>query len=115
LQLSAGATESMNIQGRHQTSQARMNQAMKGVSSRLGAPFARLLVARDHSEEPALLQFGLQACVATCVARLLAVFSVGLPLMPNDLFLQIHTRMHAIGQSTTFLSPPFYTCCYSVC
>ena len=99
LQLSAGATESVMIQGRENTSQARMNQATKGVSSRLGAPFARLLVSRDHSEEPALLQFGLQACVATCVARLFGVFCVGLPLMTNDMFLQLHTHMHATGQS----------------
>lgn len=99
LQLSAAATESVTIQGRDKTSQARMNQATKGVSSRLGAPFARLLASRDHSEEPALLQFGLQACVATCVARLLGVFCVGLPLTTNELFLQLHTRMHATGQS----------------
>jgi len=97
LQLSAGATESVTIYGRDKTSQARMNQATKGVSSRLGAPFARLLASRDHSEEPALLQYGLQACVATCVARLLGVFCVGLPLTHNDLFLQVHTRMHATG------------------
>jgi hypothetical protein len=97
LQLSAGATESMTIQGREKTSQSRMNQATKGVSSRLGAPFARLLASRDHAEEPTLLQFGLQACVATCVKRLLGVFCVGLPLMTNDLFLQIHTHMHATG------------------
>jgi hypothetical protein len=99
LQLSAGAAESMTIQGRDKTSQARINQATKGVSSRLGAPFARLLLSRDHSDEPALLQFGLQACVATCVARLLGVFCVGLPLMHNDLFLQLHTRMHTKGKS----------------
>jgi hypothetical protein len=98
LQLSAGATESVTIRGHEKTSQARMNQATKGVSSRLGTPFARLLVSRDHTEEPTLLQFGLQACVATCVSRLLGVFCVGLPLNTNDLFLQIHTHMHATGQ-----------------
>jgi len=97
LQLSAAATESVTIEGRDKTSQAHMNKANKGVASRLGAPFAHLIASRDHSEEPALLQFGLQACVATCVARLLGVFSVGLPLMHNDMFLQIHKRMHAIG------------------
>jgi hypothetical protein len=97
LQLSAGATESVMIQGRDKTSQARMNQATKGVSSRLGVPFSRLLASRDHSEEPALLQFGLQACVATCVTRLLGVFGVGLPLMHNDLFLKIHSHMHVTG------------------
>ncbi|KAI0303782.1 hypothetical protein B0F90DRAFT_1709005 [Multifurca ochricompacta] len=101
LQLSAGATESITLQGRGKASLARMNQATKGVSSRLGAAFARLLASRDHSEEPALLQFGLQACVATCVTRLLNVFCVGLPLMPNELFLQLHTRMHAIEPQAT--------------
>ena len=109
LQLSASATESVTIQGREKTSQARMNQATKGVSSRLGAPFARLLASRDHTEEPALLQFGLQACVATCVSRLLGVFCVGLPLNTNDLFLQLHTHMHATGQ---LIIPPY---CHSVC
>jgi hypothetical protein len=99
LQLSAAAAETMTIQGRDETTQARMNQAIKGVSSRLGTPFARLLLSRDHSDEPALLQFGLQACVATCVARLLGVFCVGLPLVHNDLFLQLHTHMHAKGMS----------------
>ncbi|KAH9960801.1 hypothetical protein BC827DRAFT_1205430 [Russula dissimulans] len=101
LQLSAGATESMTIQSREKTSQGRINHATKGVSSRLGIPFARLLASRDHSEEPTLLQFGLQACVATCVARLLGAFCVGLPLMSNELFLQIYTRMHAIEPQAT--------------
>ena len=97
LQLSAAATESVTIEGRGKTSEARLNQANKGVSSRLGAPFARLIASRDHWEEPALLQFGLQACVATCVARILGVFFVGLPLAHNDIFLQIHKRIHAAG------------------
>jgi len=98
IQLAAGATENVTLQGRDKTPQARMNQATKGVSSRLGAAFAGLLASRDHSDEPALLQFGLQACVATCVARLLGVFCVGLPLATNELFLQLHTRLHAIGK-----------------
>ena len=98
IQLAAGATENVSLQGRDKTPQARMNQATKGVSSRLGAAFSKLLATRDHSDEPALLQFGLQACVATCVARLLAVFCVGLPITTNELFLQLHTRLHAIGK-----------------
>ncbi len=97
LQLAAGATENVTLPGRDRTPQARMNQATKGVSSRLGAAFAKLLVSRDHSDEPTLLQFGLQACVSTCVARLLGVFCVGLPLTTNELFLQLHTRLHATG------------------
>jgi hypothetical protein len=99
LQLSAGAAESITVQGRDKTTQARMNQAIKGVTSRLGAPFARLLASRDHSDEPALLQLGLQACVATCISRLLGVFCVGLPLMHNELLLQLYTRMHTKGKS----------------
>ncbi|KAH9178227.1 hypothetical protein EDB89DRAFT_1843711 [Lactarius sanguifluus] len=101
IQLAAGATENVTLQGRDKTPQARMNQANKGVTSRLGAAFAGLLVSRDHSEEPALLQFGLQACVATCVARLLGVFCVGLPLATNELFLQLHTRLHATEPQAT--------------
>ncbi|KAI9461660.1 hypothetical protein BJY52DRAFT_1259332 [Lactarius psammicola] len=101
IQLAAGATENVTLQGRDKMPQARMNQANKGVSSRLGAAFAGLLVLRDHSDEPALLQFGLQACVATCVARLLGVFCVGLPLATNELFLQLHTRLHAIEPQAT--------------
>ena len=98
IQLAAVATENVTLQGRDRTPQARMNQATRGVTSRLGAAFAGLLVSRDHSDEPALLQFGLQACVATCVARLLGVFSVGLPLATNELFLQLYTRLHATGK-----------------
>ncbi|KAI9512088.1 hypothetical protein F5148DRAFT_1166124 [Russula earlei] len=101
MQLSAGATESVTIRGRDKISQGRINQATKGISSRLSASFARLLASRDHSEEPTLLQFGLQACVATCVARLFGVFCVGLPLMSNELFLQLHTRMHAVEPQAT--------------
>jgi len=101
IQLAAGATENVTLQGRDRTPQARMNSATKGVSSRLGAAFAKLLVSRDHSDEPALLQFGLQACVATCVARLLGVFCVGLPITTNELFLQLHTRLHAIEPQAT--------------
>ena len=117
IQLAAGATENVTLQGRDRTPQARMNQATKGVSSRLGAAFAKLLVSRDHSDEPALLQFGLQACVATCIARLLGVFCVGLPLATNELFLQLHTRLHTTGKSRSlilFLAPSAL-CCYSAC
>ncbi|KAF8263877.1 hypothetical protein EI94DRAFT_1806530 [Lactarius quietus] len=101
IQLAAGATENVTLQGRDKTTQARMNHATKGVSSRLGAAFAKLLVTRDHSDEPAILQFGLQACVATCIARLLGVFCVGLPLTTNELFLQLHTRLHATEPQAT--------------
>lgn len=101
IQLAAGATENVTLQGRDKTPQARMNQATRGVSSRLGVAFASLLVSRDHSDEPALLQFGLQACVATCVARLLGAFCVGLPLTTNELFLQLHTRLHATEPQAT--------------
>ena len=105
IQLAAVATENVTLQGRDKTPQARMNSATKGVTSRLGAAFAKLLVSRDHSDEPALLQFGLQACVATCVARLLGVFCVGLPITTNELFLQLHNRLHAIGKYITNTIP----------
>ncbi|KAI0264454.1 hypothetical protein BC834DRAFT_883198 [Gloeopeniophorella convolvens] len=101
LQLAAAATESVAIVGRSKTSQARMNQATRGVSSRVSPAFAQLLASREHSEEPTLLQFGLQACVATCVARLLGAFCVGLPVVSNELLLQLYTRMHELEPQAT--------------
>ncbi|KAI0058164.1 hypothetical protein BV25DRAFT_1297034 [Artomyces pyxidatus] len=101
LQLAASATELTTVVGRGVAPPMRLNQAGKGVSTRLGQPFAHILATRDHDHDPTLIQFALQACVATCTARLLSVFCIGLPIPPNELFAQLHFHMHSTEPQAT--------------
>ncbi|KAI0951259.1 hypothetical protein AcW1_008350 [Taiwanofungus camphoratus] len=45
----------------------------------LGAAFVRVLAARDHTQDPILVQLALQASITTCCARSLSLFCVGFP------------------------------------
>lgn len=98
LQLSAAAAELTTVAHRRaKYPPAKVAQAGKDTASRLGPMFARILATRNHSQDPTLIQFSLQACMTTCTARLLSGFCIGLPIMPNELFSQLYFHMQATG------------------
>lgn len=98
LQLSAAAAELTTVAHRRaKYPPAKVAQAGKDTASRLGPMFARILATRNHSQDPTLIQFSLQACMTTCTARLLSGFCIGFPIMPNELFSQLYFHMQATG------------------
>ncbi|KAM6490565.1 hypothetical protein JOM56_013908 [Amanita muscaria] len=72
---------------------ARSGQAMHDTSTRLGPRFTRILAGRDHSQDPLLVQWALQGCVAVCMARALSAFCFGFPAEADNILSQIYRRM----------------------
>ncbi|TFY66802.1 hypothetical protein EVG20_g4287 [Dentipellis fragilis] len=101
LQLAAAATELSTVDRQIKVPRSRIVQATKETASGLGQKFAQILSARDHSHDLNLIQFGMQACITMYTARLLSVFCIGLPAMPNDLLTQVFQRMHATEPQAT--------------
>ncbi|KAA1467659.1 hypothetical protein DENSPDRAFT_769029 [Dentipellis sp. KUC8613] len=101
LQLAAAATELSTVDRQIKVPRSRIVQATKEMASGLGQKFAQILSARDHSHDLNLIQFGMQACITMYTARLLSVFCIGLPAMPNDLLTQVFQRMHATEPQAT--------------
>ncbi|THH15692.1 hypothetical protein EW146_g4824 [Bondarzewia mesenterica] len=101
LQLAAAAADLTGTEKRTNYPGPKIVQAAKETASRLGGTFARLLATRDHTQDPMLIQFALQASVATCAARMLSAFCIGLSLMPNELFAQLYLHMHSIEPQAT--------------
>ncbi|CCM01405.1 uncharacterized protein FIBRA_03456 [Fibroporia radiculosa] len=67
----------------------------------LGAPFARVLAARDHTQDPILVQLALQASLTTCCARSLALFCVGFPSKLDALLSRVLTHMQSSEPQAT--------------
>ncbi|KAI0316058.1 hypothetical protein OF83DRAFT_298888 [Amylostereum chailletii] len=100
LQLAAAATEITAVRG-PKAPLPRLNQARRAIMARLGPAFSHVLATRDHSHDPTLVQFALQACIAACTARLLSAFCIGLPMMPNELFSQLYDHVHETEPQAT--------------
>ncbi|TFY76404.1 hypothetical protein EWM64_g7607 [Hericium alpestre] len=101
LQLAAAGTELSTVDKQAKLPKARIAQATKEIASGLGQTFARILATRDHSQDPSLIQFGLQAIIAMHTTRLLSAFCAGLPAGANDLLAQVYYRMHSIEPQAT--------------
>jgi hypothetical protein len=54
----------------------------------------RILVGRDHSHDPLLVQLALQGCVSLCIARALSSFCIGFPSKSDAVLAQIYSHMH---------------------
>ena len=65
----------------------------------LGASFAKVLVTRDHEQDPVLVQLALQASIATCCARSLSLFCVGFPSKLDGLLSRVYSHMQKFGVS----------------
>lgn len=69
----------------------------------LGAAFVQALSARDHTQDPILVQLALQASVAICCARSLSLFCVGFPSKLDALLSRVLTHMQASGMCGLFV------------
>ncbi|EPQ52672.1 hypothetical protein GLOTRDRAFT_79797 [Gloeophyllum trabeum ATCC 11539] len=74
---------------------AKCREATIATASRLGEGLARVLSTRNHSQDPILVQFALQAAVIVCTARCFSSFCVGLPLKPDAFFAQIYLQIRS--------------------
>lgn len=98
IQFAASATELCTFDKESTTS---ITQATQNTSSRLGSNLANLLATRDHSQDPILIQFALQAALCGCIHRSLNSFCVGFPAKYDALLGQLYLRMCSKGSSKT--------------
>jgi hypothetical protein len=99
LQFAASATELCTFDKYSRSSPSRTSQSTKETAARLGSSLARLLSARDHTQDPILVQLALQSCVATCIARAMSTFCFGFAAKPNAVLSQIYSQMYISGMS----------------
>ncbi|KAJ7158681.1 hypothetical protein C8R46DRAFT_906777, partial [Mycena filopes] len=92
IQFAASAIELCTIDSNSPTSA----QAMQDTTARLGSNLAGLLSARErNSQDPTLVGLALQAGIATCIARSMTTFALGLP-SKSDVILS-HLYSHIFG------------------
>lgn len=99
LQFSAAASEAFPLEkdkGPSTPSQS-TTQAIERIESRLGPLMSEYLTTKDHSQDPTILQFALQACLSQCVQQALSYFCVGFPGKFDALLSKLHYHMHTKG------------------
>ncbi|KAJ7067015.1 hypothetical protein C8F01DRAFT_1120000 [Mycena amicta] len=69
------------------------SQAMQDTSARLGPNIARVLEAWPSGGDPTLVGLVLQAGIATCIARALAAFALGLPPKAETTLSQVYSHI----------------------
>ena len=72
----------------------RPTTAIQDSTTRIGPYMTRILVNRDHSQDPLLVQLALQGCVSLCIARALSSFCIGFPSKSDAVLAQIYSHMH---------------------
>ena len=77
--------------------------AIERIESRLGILMSEYLTTKDHSLDPTILQFALQACISHCVQQSLAYFCVGFPGKFDALLSKLHYHMHSRGIHPTII------------
>ncbi|KAJ7227268.1 hypothetical protein GGX14DRAFT_418860 [Mycena pura] len=69
-------------------------EAMQDTSARLSPNFANLLSARERNmQDPTLVGLALQAGVATCIARAMTGFALGLPTRAETTLSQVYSHI----------------------
>jgi hypothetical protein len=68
--------------------------AVQDSATRIGPYMTRILVSRDHSQDPLLVHLALQGCVSLCIARALSSFCIGFPPKSDAVLAQIYSHMH---------------------
>jgi hypothetical protein len=77
-------------------------QAMHDTSARLGPNLAGLLSARErNSQDPTLVGLALQSGMATCIARAMNSFALGLPSKADIILSQVYSHIFIAGKVTT--------------
>ncbi|TFY64131.1 hypothetical protein EVJ58_g2830 [Rhodofomes roseus] len=69
------------------------------LSSAIGPVMTNLLVTRDHSTDPTLVQFAIQAWEVFCVGRIMNAFCFGLPYDIDQFLGNLFEQMNRTGQS----------------
>lgn len=106
-QFAASATESCVFARRLKTHSPQLGEdpgpGQQENAPWLGASFARVLAARDHNQDPILVQLALQASIATCCARSLTLFCVGFPSKLDALLSRVFMYMQSSGMCAVSL------------
>jgi hypothetical protein len=68
------------------------------LGSRLGPQLTRMLSARDHAQDPILVQLALQGCVVKCIANALSLFCVGFQSKSNVVLSTIYSHIASSGE-----------------
>ncbi|PCH42232.1 hypothetical protein WOLCODRAFT_137774 [Wolfiporia cocos MD-104 SS10] len=71
------------------------------VNGALGPVMLNLLVTRDHTADPTLVQFAIQAWEIFCIGRVLDAFCFGLPAEVDNFLTGVFEHMHHIEQQPT--------------
>ncbi|KAF9563199.1 hypothetical protein CPC08DRAFT_706130 [Agrocybe pediades] len=102
LQFAASATEMCNFApASASSSNPKLAQAIQDTSARIGPNITRIVVDREHSQDPLLVQLALQGCVALCIARALNSFCIGFPSKSDAVLSQIYGHMHLTESQPT--------------
>ncbi|KAJ6494895.1 hypothetical protein C8R47DRAFT_390828 [Mycena vitilis] len=88
IQFASSATELCTFDG------PGSSQAMHDTTARLGPNLAGLLSARErNSQDPTLVALALQAGIATCIARAMSTFTLGLPSKSDVILSQVYSHI----------------------
>lgn len=102
LQFAAGVSELCAGAAPAKAKAAKSPDAIRDTAGRLGAAFVRVLATRDNSQDPILVQFALQSCLSTCIARFFSSFCPGLSSKYDMLLCQIYEHMQgSLPQATS--------------
>ncbi|KAF8126934.1 hypothetical protein EV363DRAFT_1517742 [Boletus edulis] len=96
LQFAASAVELCTF-AKQRPTVPKMLQTQNDVSSRLGVSLTRTLYARDHSQDPMLVQIALQGCISYCISRALSSFCIGYQSKANITLTQLYAHMFQSG------------------
>ncbi|EJD06534.1 uncharacterized protein FOMMEDRAFT_165309 [Fomitiporia mediterranea MF3/22] len=70
-------------------------KALERVAARFGSKMRQCLEKRDHSQDPTLLQYALQACICQCISHAMSAFCFGSTGKLESHLSKIYSHMHA--------------------
>ncbi|KAF7327660.1 CRAL-TRIO-N domain-containing protein [Mycena kentingensis (nom. inval.)] len=89
IQFATSAIELCTFEARTDAS----TQAIQDTRTRLGPNIARILEAWQTGNDPTLVGLALQACIATCIARAVGAFALGLPTKAETTLSQVYSHI----------------------
>ena len=115
LQFSAAASETFALERREVQQTPSRQKSVDFVKARHGTALSRCLERRDHSLDPTLLQYALQASISHSLCRALSSFVFGSPSKLDQILMKIYLHMHITGKLFTLaaelrvISSPLYS------
>lgn len=97
LQFSAAASESFALERRDVQQTSSRQKSVEWLKVRHGSALYRCLERRDHTQDPTLLQYALQASISHCLCRALSSFVFGSPSKLDQILMKIYLHMHVTG------------------